>query len=45
MRRLCATEELKEQLSKFSCLSDWLQTPIHEVITIHTSEQSTDKEN
>ena len=45
MRRLCTAEELKEKLSKFSCLSDWLETPTYEVITAQNSTPPTEKEN
>ena len=45
MRRLCTAEELHEKLSKFSCLSDWLETPVHEIITTQHSTPPTEKEN
>lgn len=45
MRRLLTAEELKEKLREFTCLSDWLQTPIHEVITTNIPASPTEKEN
>ena len=44
MRRLCTAEELNEKLSKFSCLSDWLETPAYKIITTQISTPPTEKE-
>lgn len=45
MRRLCTVEELNEKLSKFSCLSDWLEVPAYEILTTELSTPPTEKEN
>lgn len=45
MRRLATVEELSERLSKFTSLSDWLQAPVHEVVTVNVCSPSTEKED
>ena len=45
MRRLATAEELAEKLSKLTNLSDWLEQPVHEVVTTKIPSLPAEKEN